>query len=110
MSAFEDVVAAWRDRAFPPGSANDALDELHADLVLADTWVAETVIPFLERGVYDPAQVDVVWALHDLDARAAKLEQASDGADRQLAGAYREYIDCLLRVYEGFLAEGPKAV
>ncbi len=75
MGALEDAVATWRDQAFPPGSATDALDELHADLALADTWVAESVIPFVEHGLHKPARVDVVTGLRDLGARAGELEQ-----------------------------------
>jgi hypothetical protein len=105
MAAFEDAVAIWRHQAFPPGSSSEALAELHADLALADTCVAESVIPFVERGLRKPARVDVVKGLRDLDARAGELEQRSDGADRRLAAAYRDYAAVLLRVYEAFLAQ-----
>ncbi len=104
MGAFEDAVATWRDLAFPPGSATDALDELHADLALADTWVADLVIPFVEHGVHKPARVDVVKGLRDLGARALELEQRSDNADRRLAAAYSDYAAVLLRVYAAFVA------
>jgi len=60
MSDFEAAVATWRSQPFPSGSINDALDELHADLVLADTWVAEAVIPFVDHGALQPAHVDVI--------------------------------------------------
>lgn len=54
MDHFSRAVEAWRREPFPPGSATDALDELHADLALADSWLAEAVIPFVDRGVFEP--------------------------------------------------------
>jgi hypothetical protein len=60
MGDFEISVAAWRDEPFPHGNdTSEALDELHADLVLAETWVAETVPPYVTRGEDQPAQVDI---------------------------------------------------
>jgi len=67
------------------------------------------VLPFIERGLYVPARVDVIKALLDLDGRAVDLGRTSDGADRSLAVAYRDYAALLLRVYEGFLAQGSPA-
>jgi hypothetical protein len=101
------------DRKFKRSSESDSFggqnerDELHADLVLADVWVAESVIPFVEHGLHEPARVDVVKVLRDLNARAGELEQRSEGADARLAAAYREYAAVLLRVYEAFLAARP---
>jgi len=85
------------------------LDELHADLALADTWVAETVIPFVEHGVSDPARIDVVNELRKLRSRAEELGRASDGEEARLAASYRDYFDVLLRVYAGFLTRAPKS-
>ena len=109
MGEFEDAYASWRSRPFPPGSTNDSLDELHADLALADTWVAETVIPFVEHGVSDPARIDVVNELRKLRSRAEELGRASDGEEARQAASYRDYFDVLLRVYEGFLTRAPKS-
>ena len=105
MSDFETAYEAWRRQPLPPGSADDSLDELHADLVLADAWVADSVIPYVERGIYQPAQPDVVEELGNLRSRAAKLRERDDGGDPSLAGSYGDYVELLLCVYQGFLAQ-----
>jgi hypothetical protein len=65
MSAFEERYAAWRARPFPDGSATDAIDELHADLAGIDAVVAETVVPFVKHGTYNPAKIDVIRSWSD---------------------------------------------
>jgi hypothetical protein len=108
MSSFEDDVAAWRACPFPPGSRDDSIDELHADLVLADTWVAETVIPYLTSGIYVPAKVDVIRELRKLRRRALELSRRSTHQEeRGLTDSYRYYIDLLRRVYQGFTEHRP---
>jgi hypothetical protein len=110
VGGFEDAYTTWRSQRFPPGSAHEALDELHADLVLADTWVAETVIPFVEHGVHHPARVNVIDELRKLRSRAVALGQAGELEDKRLADSYRDYAELLLRLYEGFIARGePRA-
>jgi len=103
MSDLEAAVSTWRHKPFPSGSANDALDELHADLALADTWVAEAVIPFVDHGTFQPAQVDVIGETRKLRDRAAQLGRSSSGEDKTLADAYRDYAALLMHVYESFL-------
>jgi hypothetical protein len=56
---FQEAYAAWRLQPFPSGSTNDEIDELHADLALVDSCVAETVLPFVERGEHVSPGVDV---------------------------------------------------
>jgi hypothetical protein len=105
MGEFEAAVVAWREAPFPSGSDLDELDELHADLVLADTWVAESVIPFVERGVHDPARVAVIDNLRKLDERAIRLMKSCGLEHQRQADAYRRYIELLRRVYQGFLEQ-----
>ena len=101
MAELEDAYAAWRSRPFPPGSSDELLDELHADLALADTWVAEAVIPRVEHGLHQPARADVIDELEELRDRAVELTETSGRfADGDLADDYREYVDVLLRVYK----------
>jgi hypothetical protein len=102
---FEDAYIAWRNQPFPPGSADDALDELHADLALADTWVAGSVIPYVERGLFQPAHLDVIEELGKLRNRAVELRTRRGEESPSLPDSYRDYADLLLRVYEGFLAQ-----
>lgn len=104
MGDFEDVYDAWRNCSFPRGSADDSLDELHADLALADSWVAESVIPFVKRGLYQPAEVDVIGELGKLRDRAVELRRVG-GEVARLSDAYRDYADLLLRVYKSFLTQ-----
>ena len=104
MGDFEDAYARWRGQSFPSGSARNSLDELHADLALADTWVAEAVIPFVEHGVHHPARVNVSKELRQLRTRAIELGQVGNADDNRLADSYGDYAALLQRVYEGFMA------
>jgi len=103
MTDFERAYAAWRNQPFPLGSHLDALDEVHADLVLADTWVAETVIPFVEDGRYYPAQIDVIPKLQEIGDRARKLGDSGTADEKRLASDYVKYVVLLRSVYEHFL-------
>lgn len=108
MGDFEHLYADWRGRPFPPGTADDSLDELHADLALADTWVADSVIPYVERGIHQRAQLDVVEELGKLRNRAVELRGRRDGENAELSDSYRDYANLLLRLYESFLALAPR--
>jgi len=104
VNEFDEAVAAWQTLPFPPGSASDAIDELHADLVLADSWVAESVIPYIERGSRQLSNVDVIKRLSEFRSRATELRESSESQeDEQLLDSYREYIDSLLRAYRAFV-------
>jgi hypothetical protein len=105
VCAFETPYASWREQPFPPGSTWDPLDELHADLALADSWVAETVIPFVEHGVNQPANVDVIGTLRDIRNRANILGELGHGDDKRLAQEYSNYAELLQRVYDGYLEQ-----
>lgn len=105
MGEFEDAYIAWRNQPFPSGSGDDSLDELHADLALADSWVADSVIPYVERGIFQPAQLDVIGELGKLRGRALELRAGGGREDPALYDAYRDYADLLVRVYEGFVAK-----
>ena len=105
MSDLGELYRSWRNQPFPPGSSFEALDQLHADLVLADTWVAETVIPFVEHGRHEPAHVDVIGELSKLRDRAVQLASTGHEEAQQLANDYREYVELLARVYQGFLTD-----
>ena len=100
---FERAYSAWRQRPFPEGSRIDPLDELHADLVLADTWVAQTIIPFVEDGRYHPAQVDVLGKLQEIRDGAAALGKSGVADEKRLAREYLTYAELLRTAYESFL-------
>ena len=104
MKTFETNIRVWRETPFPRGSAVDALDEMHADLALYDTWVAESVLPYVERGRWEPAVPDVLAALdaltRDLDAlRGARTD------DPEAVSAYLAYAALLRTLYESFLTD-----
>jgi hypothetical protein len=103
MVDFEDAYSAWREEPFPLGSRLNALDEVHADLVLVDTWVAETIIPFVEAGRYHPAEVDVLGKPQGIRHRASEFETSEGSDEERLAAQYVTYADLLRTVYERFL-------
>jgi hypothetical protein len=105
VAGFEKAYADWRDRRFPPGSANDAVDELHADLALADTWVAEAAVPVMDGREHTPVRVDVSGELRALRKRATALLEHVGTADQALVTSYVDYIDALAAVYESLPPE-----
>ncbi|GAA1753285.1 hypothetical protein [Agromyces humatus] len=100
------LVAVWRDAPFPPGSNNDQLDELHADLALIDTWVAESLLPYLHSRTWEPAVPDVFGALDQLERSLGQLELGPE--DRQQSGRYLEYALLLRGAYDAFLRMGDR--
>ena len=105
MAAREDAYARWRRQPFPPGSACDPVDELHADLALADAVVADAVIPFVEDGVYELPLLDVVAELRALGARASELQTTAGPDEGGLVQDYADYLALLSLVFEDFLAK-----
>jgi hypothetical protein len=99
----------WQRQPFPTGSPTDSVDELHADLALADAWVADSVIPFVEAGVHEPARFDVVAELGELRRRATELAASVQPSDRELVDAYAHYLDLLADVYAEFLVSAPRS-
>jgi hypothetical protein len=100
---FERAYSKWREQPFPLGSSLDALDELHADLALVDTWVAEAVVPFAEHGMYRPIQVDPIQTLEEIREGITELAKSASADEKRLASEYVAYVDLLLSVYELFL-------
>lgn len=105
MSNFEEVVREWREEPFPRGSAVDALDEVHADLALYDTWVAESVLSYVDRGIWEPAVPDVLSALDELISQVEQLRRTGS-EDEEAASRYLAYGDLLRSVYVAFMREG----
>ncbi|MGL4297728.1 MAG: hypothetical protein ACRCW4_01490 [Candidatus Neomicrothrix subdominans] len=104
MSNFEEAVRQWQEALFPRGSAVDALDEVHADLALYDTWVAESVLPYVDRGIWEPAVPDVVGALDELTRQVEEL-RAKGTEDPDAASGYLAYAELLRAVYVAFVQE-----
>jgi C1A family cysteine protease len=105
MTDFMAAYSAWRAKPFPAGSADEALDELHAELATWDTWIASTLVPFIDHGRISRDQVDVTAELNKLARHADNLAHSLDGENLKKAQEYREYADLLSRAYECYLFE-----
>lgn len=105
MSILTEALRIWREAPFPPGSALDALDEAHADLALYDSWVAESVLPYVQTGLWEPAVPDVISALDNLVEDVEEL-LAGRTEDAEAASLYLAYAEVLRSVYVAFLQEG----
>lgn len=95
--ASDTAYGRWRGLAFPPGSASEQVDELHADLAYWDSMVADTVIPVAERGQpYDPGVLDLEAGLRALADRIAAVSVTASGYDAALLGRYADYAEALI--------------
>ena len=104
MTTFVSAYASWRAEPFPPGSTRDDLDELHADLALIDTWVADTVVLYAERGVLaPPAKVDIRQGIRRLAERLDNLPRTDkDPQSEALLAAYERYLALTAEVFEAY--------
>ena len=102
MDDFQSRYSAWRERAAPKGSEDDALSELHADLMLVDSWLAETIIPVATRRRYVEPKVDISAALKDIVARAEAFKASMSGTQRDEAMSYLSYGEDLERLHAAF--------
>ncbi len=100
MNELNEAYEDWISRPFPSGSDADWLDELHADLVLADTWVSESVIPYVKHGRFVRPHLDVVEEISKLYDRMTSALSQCKGDERQLLKSYQDYARALLRVYK----------
>jgi len=100
MSAsLNDAYEAWRSLPLPPESVDDELASVHADLVVADDWVARAVIPFVEHARYVFAAADVGGGIRGIRDRAHLLVALRDGDDADRAREYAAYAERLDMVY-----------
>lgn len=101
---FVSAVDRWWDMTFPPGSHKPAYDDFKADLVLADLWVADMVLPFVRHGVVRPDPIGIPDKLASLHERAVDLRlEALKESDRLLTEWYVEYAATLRDVYAMYL-------
>jgi hypothetical protein len=103
---FEQLAQRWKVIPFPAGSQNDELDDLHARLVLADTWLADSVLPYLRDRTWARPVVDVVGELEAIISASRHFTSAST-SEGLLAAEYRNYADVLMQLYLAFLGEEP---
>jgi hypothetical protein len=87
----------WRGLIFPGGSADPAVDRLHAGLTHWDGLVANSVIPVMDRTEnYDPGAVDFDAGLALLRRQMSTLMPSAADEDRLLLRDYVEYVDALM--------------
>jgi hypothetical protein len=95
----DDAYKTWRAQPFPPASVDHELSDLHVDLGLVDAWVAEAVIPFVERRRYMFAAADLRAGILGVRDRAHALAASRNGHDADLARCYVAYAEQLDVVY-----------
>jgi hypothetical protein len=101
--SFDLAYARWRSTPFPKGGDPRVYGEIHADVALADSWIAETLLPFVSRRVVNPATIDVIGRLAALRAKIRRLKRQSAPEDHPAADRYLAYVDALSDVYAAFL-------
>ena len=106
---FDDLYRRWRGVPFPHGSHRDDVDELHADLALVDTWVAETVVPYVERGlIAPPPKVDIGAGVQGIRNRVRVLRDGATGEELAILNRYMDYVDLIDELYVAFRKEHPE--
>ena len=105
MNGFEDSYAAWRGMPGPRGSDNEDLEILRADIFLADHWIAESLIPFVENGRIEVPPFDVENPLSELLKQAIQMEQVGREDLAATARTYSDYVRAQISAYRGFLTE-----
>src|SRR4029077_8587317 len=105
MTTFDGLYGRWRELRFPRGSHRDDVDELHADLALVDTWVADTIVPYVEQGAITLPQVDIAAGIRDIRSRAIALREGPAGEERALLDRYIDYVDLIEKLYAAFRTE-----
>jgi hypothetical protein len=99
MSDLPTAYRRWREAPIPPGSENDAIDELHIDIYVWDAIVAECVIPVVDGQQVPPPAIDVAGGLSDLRRRIRNAGEAVAGNDLVRLREYERYCDLLQEVY-----------
>jgi hypothetical protein len=102
---FEDAYQAWRARPFLHRSADDEdVDELFADLALADAMLAGPMVTFAKYGrATPPSWSNARQKLNQLRYRAQALERSTHGDNRRLAHEYDRYAELLANAHESYL-------
>lgn len=81
------------------------LDELRADLALADAWMAQYVTPFVEHRQLTRPEPELATTLRNIRDRAVKLEDLGGERGRRLTREYRRYAELLEQVYTALLSQ-----
>lgn len=97
----------WLAAPFPSGSSNDEIDEIHADLVLIDTWVAGTIEPYAAGREWSPAVPDVLGTIAHMRAQLHAVSTSGD--EILIVRAYEDYLTLLETAYSAFLKNAPES-
>jgi hypothetical protein len=97
--AFGAARQAWLETPMPAGSTTDDVDELKADLAYWDHMVAETVLPYVNDGVWREPPVDVHTGLAAVRQRVTNCARSATVANVELLRQYDAYAGLLATVY-----------
>jgi hypothetical protein len=99
MRDFSVTSRIWLATPFPADGRDPRVNDLHADLALADTWVAEEATPVINgRGRQKPG-IDVSGGLGQLELRLQAVRPAVTDGDRELLDSYLAYLGILVQVH-----------
>jgi hypothetical protein len=93
------------DEPFPAGSANDEIDEVHAELVTVDMLVADLVMPYLVHGRVFTDRVGIGAALEHMRQRLNELRLSSSPVETTVLERYSAYAQLLEDVFSAFQIE-----
>jgi hypothetical protein len=102
---FVTASSKWMDEPFPAGSANDEIDEVHAELVMVDTWVADLVMPYLMHGRVFTDRVGVGAPLEQMRKRLNELRLSSSPVETTVLERYSAYAQLLEDLFSAFQVE-----
>jgi hypothetical protein len=102
-----DSYVLWRRGGFPGPGSSKGLKLTYADLAEVDEYVT-TVIRFVERGIHQPAPVDVLGMLDALMERIERLAAESSEEDLKVARAQHAYAALAALLYRQFLEAAPQ--
>lgn len=72
-------------------------------MAVVDTWVAETLIPYVERGDVILPVPDVLGTLAQIQSEIKELDDHSTPEDRIAGARYLAYVEALRGAYEAFI-------
>ena len=75
MSSKRPAYNAWKSATFPPGSKDDRIDEIHAELASVDSWAFEWIAAQPDERLQHPA-VDIPGAVEALRPSSPCLSRA----------------------------------
>ncbi|MBN9747923.1 hypothetical protein DMP23_43735 [Amycolatopsis sp. A1MSW2902] len=106
MLSFQDAYMLWRWLPFPRGVLNHPLGDTKGELAGTEEYVA-TVIRFVERGIFIPAQIDVLARLDRIIGRIEALNSGLTEEQQISADQQHAYAVLMKIIYAGFLSQAP---